>query len=100
MLIDSILVLLGITASSLSIFLGFKFWRIEHDLARPIALMAWGGGIAGTATVIFSIASLAGAYAALPTPIVHGLRFLIFIPLTGADIYMLRKFRQIERGDG
>lgn len=85
---NTAIVAFGVMSTALSVYLGFKFWRIQNELAKPVAFMAWGGALAGASTLVFSFISLFGMDAALREEVMVLLRFLIFTGITGADIYM------------
>ena len=97
-MLEIAIVIYGVTASSLSVYLGSIFYRLNTVLAKPVAIMAWGGAAAGYATLIFSLSSLVDIYKLLSPEAMALLRAIIFTGITGADVYMLHMIKKIRHG--
>lgn len=95
-MIEYFVFMFGILATGVSTYLGYKFYQIDHPLARNIAWMALGGAVTGLGTLIFSIYALLPIHYA-PDMVMNFLRVMIFTGITLADYLMLRRFQQIGR---
>ena len=94
---DFVVVIYGVVATLVSFGLGFTFYRLPTDFGRPIAYMAWGGAVVGLGTLVFSAASLFGFYSLLTSEVMATLRIIIFVAITGPDVFMMATISRLRR---
>ena len=93
---EFLVVIYGAIACTMSLRLGFVFYRVDAQLAKVLAVVVWGGAIAGFITLLFSIASYFDIYSNLSAADMAVMRVIIFTGITGADIWALSVIKKIK----
>lgn len=95
---DLFITIIGICAAMISGYLSWRFWRVPAAFGRALSVMCAAECMAEIATVIFALTSVLGEYGQLPGSVVIGLRLMIFLPMTGSSLYMLKTVQEAENG--